>query len=65
MQTIKICVKTMRYVNDTKKTLITQEDTKCLNNFNNVADITRKNKIQTNRKQYVAVSCMNCFKRRD
>lgn len=37
----------MRYVNDTKKTLITQEDIKCLNNFNNVPDITRKNKIQT------------------
>ena len=55
----------MGYVNDTKKTLITQEDTKCPNNFNNVADITRKNKIQTNRKQYIAVSCMNCFKRRD
>lgn len=27
-------------------------------------DITRKNKIQTNQKQYVAVSCMNCFKKK-
>ena len=55
----------MRYVNNTKKTLITQEDIKRLNNFNNVVDITRKNKIQTSQKQYVAMSYMNCFKRRD
>ena len=28
----------MRYVNNTKKTLITQEDIKRLNNFNNVVE---------------------------